>query len=368
MRKSGILSVALASLALVTSCSQEDLESTKLSNSEISFHTTMGLKSRATEVTGDNITIQSLFVSAFENEASKSNYMSNVEYTYNSDNSKWSTTAGTFFWPASSTLHFYAYSPEITSKTKNTGTVSISQSEQKVTGFTPYKKDQGTADAEGQVDFIYANTSGNATNNATNGVSLTFKHALSQIVVKAKNENTAYQVKVNGVKIGGVYGAGDFTFPSTSDTGAGWSTTGEKKASYCTEYQTAVELTSTAANVDDKKSFMLIPQQLAKDNTNSKASAGSYLALKVTITMKSDDNTYSGQEYYSGYAYVGLDTKWEMGKKYTYIVDFTKGAGQKEDGSKIFGDEIEIKVNTVNEWDSQTEETVKLGNTAATTI
>ncbi len=86
MRNSGILSVALASLALATSCSQEDLESTKLSNSEITFHTTMGLKSRATEVTISNITDQHLFVSAFE--TSKSNYMSNVEYTYSTTNSK----------------------------------------------------------------------------------------------------------------------------------------------------------------------------------------------------------------------------------------------------------------------------------------
>lgn len=346
MRKSGILSVAFASLALATSCSQEDLESTKLSNSEITFHTTMGLKSRATEVTTSNITDQHLFVSAFE--TSKSNYMSNVEYTYSTTNSKWSTVAGTFFWPASGTLYFYAYSPKISQDTGNTGTVSISQSEQKVTGFTPYKKDQGTADAEGQVDFIYASTSGNATNDATNGVSLTFKHALSQIVVKAKNDNAAYKVKVSGVKIGGVYGKGDFTFPSTSDTGTSWSTSGDKNASYCTEYQTAVELTSTAANVDNEKSFMLIPQQLAKGTT---AAGGAYLALKATITMKGDGDSYDGEvKCTDTYLYVGLDTKWEMGKKYTYIVDFTKGAGENADGNKIFGDEIKVSVSSVDQW------------------
>ncbi len=110
---------------------------------------------------------------------------------------------------------------------------------------------------------------------------------------------------------------------------------------------------------------MLIPQELAKNNSG-KASAGSYLALKVKITMKSGDNTYDGQVYYDGYAYVGLDTKWEMGKKYTYIVDFSKGAGQKEDGNNIFGNEIKIATVTVTDWTAESNKDVALDNTAAT--
>ncbi len=361
MRRNETLFVAFAALALATSCSQEDLTSqSNLSNNEISINASMGLKSRATETTTANLS--SIYVSAFI--SNQANYMSQVNYTKSGDT--WSTAAGTFFWPATETLNFYAYAPEITTSTDNTGTVSISNNEQKVEGFTPYVNASATskADAAKQVDFIYAKATGNATANATNGVTLDFKHALSQIIVQAKNSNSAYQVEVSGVKLGNVYGKGDFTFGTTAGD-ASWTTTSDTKTSYCTEFDTAVKLTSDAANVDNNQAFMLIPQQLAKENSG-KASAGSYLALKVKITMKSGDNTYDGQVYYEGYAYVGLDTKWEMGKKYTYIVDFSKGAGQKEDGSNIFGNEIKIATVTVTDWTAETAKDVALDNTAAT--
>ncbi len=364
MRRNETLFVAFAALALATSCSQEDLTSqSNLSNNEISINASMGLKSRATETTTTNLT--SIYVSAFI--SNNANYMSQVNYT--KSESTWSTAAGTFFWPATETLNFYAYAPEITTSTDNTGTVTIDKDNQKVTDFTPYVKSEETADAAKQVDFVYATAKGSANSqtegeaNATNGVTLNFKHALSQIIVQAKNSNSAYQVEVSGVKLGNVYGKGNFTFGTTSGN-ASWTTSGEKTTVYTTEHN-AVTLTSDAANVDNDQAFMLIPQQLVKGD-NSKASAGSYLALKVKITMKSGDNTYDGQKYYEGYAYVGLDTNWEMGKKYTYIVDFSKGAGQKEDGSKIFGDEIKIATVTVTEWTAESNKDVALDNTAAT--
>ena len=89
---------------------------------------------------------------------------------------------------------------------------------------------------------------------------------------------------------------------------------------------------------------MLIPQQCAKGTSEqkSKYSAGHYIALNVTITAT------GGQEIYKDWAYVGIDTKWEQGKHYTYTLDFSKGAGQKEDGTPIIsGSEIEINTVTV---------------------
>lgn len=364
MRKNGTLFVAFAALALATSCSQEDLASqSKLSNNEISINASMGLKSRARETTTANLS--SIYVSSYI--ATKENYMTQVNYTKSSDT--WSTNAGTFFWPATETLNFFAYAPEITSSSNNSGTVTINKDKQEVADFTPYVKtgEESKADAENQVDFIYATATGSASGNGTNGVTLNFKHALSQIVVKAKNSNAAYEVKVSGVKIGGVKGKGTFTFPTSTSGTASWSSSETASTAYTTEYTDAVTLTSEAANVDKNQSFMLIPQQLAK-GADSKASAGSYLALKVIITMKGKTN-YDGFSY-SGYAYVGLDTNWEMGKKYTYIVDFSKGAGQKDDGSNIFGDEIEIKTVTVDSYDStdstDSDKTVVLDNTAKT--
>ena len=62
--------------------------------------------------------------------------------------------------------------------------------------------------------------------------------------------------------------------------------------------------------------FMLLPQQLEK---SEKASEKAYLAVKVNITMQ------GGKVIHDGCAYIGLNTNWEMGKHYTYTLDFSDG-------------------------------------------
>ena len=101
---------------------------------------------------------------------------------------------------------------------------------------------------------------------------------------------------------------------------------------------------------------MVIPQTLTKQ---SKASEGNYIAVEVTVTMQ------GGQEMISkGWVYVGIGqdaaatttsgneiTSWEMGKHYTYTLDFSEGVGQDKDGNCIF-DSKEIAIATdVTPWD-----------------
>ena len=50
------------------------------------------------------------------------------------------------------------------------------------------------------------------------------------------------------------------------------------------------------------------------------------------------------------WAYVALNTKWEMGKHYVYTLDFSNGAGQDENGNTILsGTGIKLNV-TVQAW------------------
>nr|WP_220431722.1 BspA family leucine-rich repeat surface protein [Segatella copri] len=89
---------------------------------------------------------------------------------------------------------------------------------------------------------------------------------------------------------------------------------------------------------------MLLPQQLEK---SEKASEKAYLALKVNITMQ------GGKVIRDGWAYIGLNTNWEMGKHYTYTLDFSDGAGQDENGKQIIsGKDIKLNVK-VAPWDAK---------------
>lgn len=87
--------------------------------------------------------------------------------------------------------------------------------------------------------------------------------------------------------------------------------------------------------------FMILPQQLSKA---AKASDKAYIAVKVKITLQ------GGYIQKDDWVYVGIDTNWEMGKRYAYTLDFTSGAGQDEDGKQVIsGTAINLNVD-VTPW------------------
>ena len=265
--------------------------------------------------------------------------MNDVEYT-STDGSVWSTSAGKFYWPVSGDLHLYCYAPKAS---ELSGTLKLDKEAQTLTDFSPNEN------AVDQKDFVYAKSSGSAKKNGSTGVNIEFQHALSEITVAAKNTNTAYTVKVKGVKIGNVITKGTFTFPSITDTPASWSLSADPNdvKNYETSWTTPFVLdgevsTMDAANVP----FMILPQQLVAAD---KASEKAYIALDAEIKMQ------GGLVKHNGWLYVSIDTNWEMGKKYAYTLDFSTGAGQDENGKAIIsGSEIKLKVN-VSDWNENSE-------------
>ena len=340
--------VALASLVLATSCSQDDLQTAKFSQNPINPNVGLGgqpistfaaakgkaVKSRAVETTITNL--GSFTMNAFQD--GETNYMNNVEYTTSDNGSSWTTAAGKFFWPVEGDLHLYGYAPAAPG---TSGTFKIDKDAQTLTDFVPFET------AAAQQDFVYAKSTGNNATNGTTGVELNFQHALTEISVAAKNSNTAYTVKVTGVKLGNVKTKGTFTFPSIANSAASWtlSDVAEDVGSYETTWSTATELSSSVSTLDEANvAFMLLPQQLEK---SEKASEKAYLALKVNITMQ------GGKVIRDGWAYIGLNTNWEMGKHYAYTLDFSDGAGQDENGKQIIsGKEMVLKVK-VTPWDAK---------------
>ena len=230
-------------------------------------------------------------------------------------------------------MHLYGYAPAAPGKN---GTFQIDKDAQTLTDFVPFET------AAAQQDFVYAKSTGNNATNGTTGVELNFQHALTEISVAAKNSNTAYTVNVTGVKLGNVKTKGTFTFPSIANSAASWtlSAATEDVGSYETTWSTATELASSVSTLDEANvAFMLLPQQLEKSEI---ASEKAYLALKVNITMQ------GGKVIRDGWAYIGLNTNWEMGKHYTYTVDFSDGAGQDEAGKQLIsGKNIKLNVDVI---------------------
>lgn len=280
MFKKSMFCVALASLVLATSCSQDDLQTAKFSQNTISPNVELGgqpistfaaakgkaVKSRAVETTITNL--GSFTMNAFQD--GETNYMKDVKYT-STDGSVWNTDAGTFYWPVEGNLHFYAYAPE---QPGQAGTFKLDKDAQTLTDFVP-----NTAAAD-QKDFVYAKSTGNNKANGTTGIDIDFQHALSEVTIAAKNENTAYTVDVTGVKIGNVIKKGTFTFPSTSDAAASWTLSSDVSdvTDYTTTWTTPVTLGSDVSTLDATNvPFMILPQQLSKA---TKASDKAYIALQ----------------------------------------------------------------------------------------
>lgn len=319
MKKLRFLYLAeVAALMVASSCSDEQTVMGGLSDNSIRLHPHVlkSATSRAVETTKDNL--ESFKVTTFQDGLS--NYMENI--TFAQFSGYWGSDEGTYFWPLKGALNFYAYAPE---NPGATGTLTLDCNKQVLENFSPYP------DAAAQKDFIYACNRGSLEANASSGLSMDFKHALSEITVSAKNESPYYTVGVSSVKIGNVRNKGTFTFPSingVSKEGV-WklSDSSDDITSYGNLWTKETVLNNTASVLDENNcSFMLLPQKLEKAD---KASDKSYIALKLNV------NTTGGQNLYNDWAYLGIDTDWKMGEHYNYTLDFTNGAGQDADGNPV---------------------------------
>lgn len=248
--------------------------------------------------------------------------------TGSNSGTKWTTSPLTY-WPsdASQQLDFYAYAP-----TSTTG-VTINGTDKKITSYTP-----STTVAD-QKDLVIAYNTGTKAANEADGVPLLFKHALSQIEVKAKCANANMKVEIIGVKVVSVAKDGTFTFPtSITESGQGkelartlWEP-GSDKISYMVQNSAPVTLNATAQSLSTSGTFMLIPQAITAWNNknNTDTNHGSYLSVLCRISNVSGNNVTqifpatSGKYGFSAVA-IGTtekDKTWEPGKKYIYTLEF----------------------------------------------
>lgn len=300
----GIVAITLAS------CTKDTV---KVINSGRAIDFRVAAQTRAIDVTTTNL--KEFYVTALPEDGL--NYFTDVLFTKD-DESEYFNSTPAYYWPNSTPLAFYAYAP---SASDLGGTLSITNSGQTLNGFAPED------DISEQVDFIFANTTGNKSANESSGVDLQFEHMLSQIQINAKNAHTDYIYSVAGVRISGVVSKADFDFGSSTWT---LSTKSEDKATYVTMHDTDIildadgkiimnTLTLDGENVSDNA--MLIPQDLSAAGMDARL--GIYVNVKATngsqVFPESLSETYGWME-------TPIQTNWEPGFKYVYKLDLTSGS------------------------------------------
>lgn len=324
--KKNLLFAALAASVMV-SCSNDDIVDVNHGEG-IAFRAS--LDRALTRANATNLENLNAFnVTAIGNGQ---NYFTNMPVTSEDKGSTWKP-AHTYYWP-SYDLSFFAYAPQ-----EPGGTVSIDNNGKKITGFSPSQK------VSEQKDLVVSYNTGNKKNNEEKGVAMNFKHALSQIEVKARCSNEKIKIEVRGVKLVNAAATADFTFPNevtntnytlTQDK---WSNLQEKddhSKAYMITGKDKVELKAVAQSImfgDDN--FMLIPQKLTKwDGTESKN--GAYLSVLCRIYSLDDGNETllyprptenDNKDGKYAFAAVAIDTDWEPGKKYTYTLNFCGDGG-----------------------------------------
>lgn len=339
MKKLGLL--VLSSAAMFAACTSETDVQNVSPKDAISFNTTLKGVTKAvyTNETFDRFKVEALGGTEQENF---------VDEVVKVSASKWATIK-IHNWPATATLHFFAYAPTDL-------VASITNTEKVINNFVPKK---ALAD---QQDIVTAYNTGTKAANQ-NGVDLKFRHALTQIEILATNEDVLrYKVEVLGSKLVRVKSKGNMTFPTDANSAASWTVDGTTD-SYSDKLPAAITLNATPQRVmNDGNNWMMLPQQLTAWDKAS--NDGAYIAVLLRISYAGGDAIYPNKKEGApaakfAYAAIPVATNWKIGHKYTYTLKFFGSGG----GAGFIADELtdlsnptdpDIDATPKADWDADT--------------
>lgn len=322
MKKLGLL--VLSSAAMFAACTSDTDVQDVSPKDVISFNTTLKgvTKTVYTNETFDKFKVVAL--GGDENE----NFIDDVLKV---SASKWATTK-IHEWPATATLHFFAYAPTDLMTTEQIA--AITTSKQELPDFSPK---EALAD---QQDIVTAYNTGTKAANQ-NGVDLKFRHALTQIEILATNEDVLrYKVEVLGSKLVRVKSKGKMTFPTDANSAASWTVDDETTHSYGDKLPAAITLDANPQRVmTDGNNWMMLPQQLTAWDKAS--NDGAYIAVLLRISYAGGDAIYPNKKEGApaakfAYAAIPVATNWKIGHKYTYTLKFFGSGG----GAGVVADEL----------------------------
>ena len=245
-------------------------------------------------------------------------YLPGVEFTKKTGGSTWTGKEHSYYWPKTGSMLFAGYSPV------DFGKVKFSLGDNKFSVDTLVQPD--FSDTK---DLLYA---GYTTSVLGGTAPMTFSHALSWVTIKAKAA-AADQIKITNIKFVGLaakaFSAG---LPA-------WTVSGTKDQ----------------LNVFAPTSAFAVPaaETLVESNENCGLVFPQALENAAEIVVSYEMNNGAGQ-WFAQAPFVqklnslksGTDTinKWEAGKHYTYIINFSTIAGGPDSSNEI------TIAPTVNDW------------------
>lgn len=307
-----ILLAVTAALA-ITGCSQnEEFDNAAGQKAEIKMGTSA--VTRATPMVTSKFVEFRAFGYAYETESygtsTKGTNILDGSFT-SADQTNWTEKNGTkFYWPSEGKVIFFGYSPsELTSS--NTYTYSEG-------GGYPTIQYAVDNTITNQVDFLVAQLAGQTKDSNAGGVSLTFKHALTQVVFKLKGDDANVEYTVTNITFKDLKTSGSYSY--------------ENKAWTPDAPVIDYSITLTANNIFNggdaaaktleaaDQLMILMPQKLTD------------AIVEVTFSAKKN-----GVEIFkSGVKTAKLSGTWASGEKYVYTLllkagDELKVSGQLED-------------------------------------
>lgn len=332
-----------AAALMMAACSQDELVSVKQDG--IAYSVTASKQTRAADSYCNNDLPESFKVWARTTDGSL--YI-NGDVIKN-EGGVWTDQAGTRYWPENKALDFYA-------QVNGDAEFNFNNGAPKFDNFTVM--DNVTE----QLDLIYS-VNKNVTKPGDGKVVLNFRHALSQVCFRAKNNMKTMQVEIKGVSVGHLTNAGTFAFPAESTdqnyvhpshgdevdpnapdlNGGVWTIPAD--AAYNKKYDvTPIDGTVvlpaqsgvknlTCPEDNHKNGFAqvltLLPQEVKAWDPTVKGSDynGAYFLVKVVLSnvVKDDSDAEVATVVYDGLAAVPVNVKWEQGYRYIYTFVFDEG-------------------------------------------
>ena len=362
-----ILLLTAGMLLIAASCTKNEVVEVNQDGNEIQYSVVANKATKAADIFCNNNMPASFTVYA-ESSDNKTYINGDV---ISQQNGSWVNTSGIRFWPNELSLDFYAVV---------NGTINWNVTAEGTVPATIVNYEVPTTVSD-QKDLLYAvkmEQEKGATAEATEAVSLNFRHALSQIVFNAKNTNPNLYVEISEVSIVGVSSKGNFTFPITdtdakkygahnggvttiSDYASGWGTWSSlsESAMYSVGFtkvevpgDSSVKDLTTANDKPDgedvtkefsSKAMLLLPQTVAAwspaenptvlENGNYAKDKGAYFLVKCAIYNVAGDEFAEGDTALWGSTSehknvaIPVNPTWEQGKKYIYTFVFGDGGG-----------------------------------------
>ena len=313
-----------SALAIVAGCAKVTTVNTE-EPQEIAFKaytnvtTKAPLGQNATFPTGWPMQVHALY----DGNADNLHYFGETGTTFTNNGTDWSDPTTTRYWPATGTLTFNAIAPvgTVSDATTFSDVSFVYESGVAIKSITATLGDNATR----QTDVLVARTKKSPKIVDGSALSMTFDHALAQINVTAKLNETAaatgdYSITIKKIQIKGSHQQGKLTAePSENSVKFSWSETGDPVPMTIYEDNTGVTLTGTASvfdgvenNIKDSKAVLAVPETLTDDHV-----------IELTYNINYPGN-FSMENVVSDLKIsTGDVSAWEAGKKYIYNLSFS---------------------------------------------